>query len=258
MKSTLKILGLATLLAAKTAFALVPEDGWWWNPAQPGVGYNIETQNSTLFVALFIYDDNGSPAWYSGSGTINQNNSVAIDLQRSEGGPCLGCTYTSAQTNSIGKQLVLTFDAAGSTATANLDGATTHIERFSFKLGDGVKQLLGSWIIASMPISSKGILGSGISNYISCNSINSQGTVSCSSATGAGAIFPSPSQDGNMEYIGAVQISEAKNIVYYFKLNGLNNITGISAIVDADASTEEMTSALQNNSSWMHGYRYRN
>jgi hypothetical protein len=50
----LKALGLAALLSANMAFAVTPENGWWWNPAESGRGFNIETQNNTVFVATFV------------------------------------------------------------------------------------------------------------------------------------------------------------------------------------------------------------
>lgn len=251
MKSTLKILGLATLLAAKAAFALAPEDGWWWNPAQPGFGYNIETQNGTVFVAVFIYDDDGSPTWYSGSGSI-QNNSVAIDLHRYKGGPCLGCTYTSPQTNSIGKQLVLTFDESKSKATATLDGITNHIERFNFKLGNKINQLLGAWIIAAVPSTGT---GPGISHLAICTGITGT-TATCqggwANTQRNGTIF----DNGNEIYSGRVPISATKDIVLRFKFFGLNEISGYSVIVDSSASNEEASQELSNNGQNAVGFRY--
>jgi hypothetical protein len=253
MKNTLKFISLATLLAAKAAFAfLAPEDGWWWNPAQPGFGYNIETQNGTVFVALFIYDDNGGPVWYSGSSTINQNNSVAIDLKRSEGGPCLGCTYTSSQANSIGKQLVLTFDDSKIKGTATLDGITNNIERYNFTLGDKINKLLGAWIIAAVPSTGSGL---GISHLAICTGITST-NATCqggwANTQRNGTIF----DNGNEIYSGRVPISATEDIVLRFKFFGLNGISGYSVIVDSSASNEEASQELSNNGQNTVGFRY--
>jgi uncharacterized protein (DUF1800 family) len=40
-----------------------PEIGWYWNPAEGGRGYAMEVQNDRLFMALFHYNQDGSPTW---------------------------------------------------------------------------------------------------------------------------------------------------------------------------------------------------
>ena len=40
-----------------------PETGWYWNPAEGGRGYALEVQNDKLFMAMFHYNDDGSPTW---------------------------------------------------------------------------------------------------------------------------------------------------------------------------------------------------
>lgn len=37
----------------------------WWNPSQSGWGLSITEQTGTLFAALYVYDRNGAPAWYT-------------------------------------------------------------------------------------------------------------------------------------------------------------------------------------------------
>lgn len=254
MKSIFKILCLAALLVVKPAFGITPENGWWWNPAEPGTGYNIETQNGTLFVALFIYDEAGNPVWYSGSGDINRNNRVTVDLLRFEDGPCLGCIYTSSHSNSIGKQLALTFDSE-STATVTLDGVDRKIERFSFKLGDGLAKLLGSWVISSLPKAGTEL---GVGNLVVCQkTINDDATALCV-GTGytetAGAIVPSGNSDGG--YISIIPISATKNMIYLFEFSGLNKIGGFSIIVDSSASSEEISRELNDNGEPTFGFRF--
>ncbi|BAW80349.1 hypothetical protein TAO_0979 [Candidatus Nitrosoglobus terrae] len=107
----------------------------------------------------------------------HQNSSNAtINLQRSIGGPCLGCSYITPQTSDIGKQLVLTFDRQESTATATIDGVATRIQRFNFNLGTRAQRLLGAWTIVSLPVpdDSSGNIDTGaeMSNYIVCSTIN--------------------------------------------------------------------------------------
>ena len=40
-----------------------PELGWYWNPAEGGRGWAMEVQNNRLFMAMFHYNQDGSPTW---------------------------------------------------------------------------------------------------------------------------------------------------------------------------------------------------
>ncbi|BAW80342.1 hypothetical conserved protein [Candidatus Nitrosoglobus terrae] len=249
-----KIIGFMALLVIRPVFAVDPENGWWWNPSQAGVGYNLEVQNNTVFVAVFIYDNNGNPTWYSGSGNINQNlnqnnDNVTINLQQSTGGPCLGCTYTAPQTSTTDKQLALTFDQSGSTGTAVLDGVTTQIKRFNFNLGSGAQKLVGAWTIVSLPVASasgQAATGAGTSNYIVCSSVSDQGVVSCTDAANNPITFSSNGSTSFPSYQGVIPTSGGESIAYLLRFQGLNHLVGVSAMVDPNASVDEVGNVLKN------------
>lgn len=60
LRATLLMLGCATHDAlAQTAL----ESGWWWNPAEGGRGYFIEQQAGRLFLAAYLYAEDGQPTW---------------------------------------------------------------------------------------------------------------------------------------------------------------------------------------------------
>ncbi|CAB1274629.1 hypothetical protein [Candidatus Nitrosacidococcus tergens] len=263
MKNIFKTLGFTILLMIKPLFAAMPENGWWWNPSQSGIGYGLEVQNNTVFAALFIYDNNGNPTWYSGAGNITQNptqnnSSTTIDLQQSTGGSCLGCTYTTPQTNAIGKQLLLTFNADGSTATATVDGIATALQRMNFAYGEGVQLLLGAWTVVSLPVpSSSGEVpnNSGVSNYIVCSSLNQQGGVNCTDIAGD-LITISPSASGDGSYQAIIPIPNgSSSIAIQFRFQGLNHLEGVATTVSSDADASTINSALQNAESLARGFR---
>lgn len=55
----------------KTGLPATPGDtqnGWWWNPDEPGRGFALEAQNGEIFFAGLMYDDGGSPIWYLSTG----------------------------------------------------------------------------------------------------------------------------------------------------------------------------------------------
>ena len=47
------------------------QTGWWWNPAQPGTGYFLEQQGSSLFLGAVYYSDSGEATWAVSMGTMN-------------------------------------------------------------------------------------------------------------------------------------------------------------------------------------------
>jgi len=42
--------------------------GWWWNPAEAGRGFFIETRHDVLRIAACAYDDSGRPVWQATRG----------------------------------------------------------------------------------------------------------------------------------------------------------------------------------------------
>ena len=72
MRSILLLaLFLLSLLAPYCANAVIPETGIWWNDQQPGRGYYIDVQGNTLFFIAYSYDNDGSPNFVAGSGTLS-------------------------------------------------------------------------------------------------------------------------------------------------------------------------------------------
>jgi N-acetylmuramoyl-L-alanine amidase len=72
-------------ITAKTT-APAPYLGLWWaGEAESGWGMSITQHNSTIFVAVYTYDANGLPAWYTLLCTVTANN-CAGELYRTFGG----------------------------------------------------------------------------------------------------------------------------------------------------------------------------
>jgi hypothetical protein len=145
MKKYIKIFGFAALLSAQSAFA-APENGWWWNPAESGRGFNIETQDRTVFIATFVYEKAGNPIWYSGTGKLNASDTVTATLMRSDGGQCISCAHTEPTSSDGAGPITIKFTSQ-STGIVTWSGGTTNIERFNFALGNKTEQLLGEWAL---------------------------------------------------------------------------------------------------------------
>lgn len=114
------LVGLVLLATTTVSWASYydPEGGWWWNPAESGRGFNLEIQGNTLGIAMFVYNTSGDPEWYTGTGTI-ADNQFSATLQRFSGGQCIGCSYTPPSVDGNSGPVSITF-TSDTTATMSL------------------------------------------------------------------------------------------------------------------------------------------
>lgn len=128
------LLAGALALAAPLARAFTPESGWWWNPDEPGTGFNLEIQDTFIFVAYYGYDDDGFPTWYLAGGQLTGNALFQGPLYNNHNGTCLGCAYTPPDpAQAVGENLRIEFDTE-STGTVTIAGRSYPIERHEFYL----------------------------------------------------------------------------------------------------------------------------
>jgi len=58
----------ALLLIQAGAVIAAPEIGWWWNPAESGRGFFIESHDGIFFMAAYTYADDGRALWLVSGG----------------------------------------------------------------------------------------------------------------------------------------------------------------------------------------------
>lgn len=142
------LLTAALALATPPAGAFTPESGWWWNPDEQGTGFNIELQDTFMFVAYYGYDGTGHPTWYLAGGNLSGNALFEAPLYHNRNGNCLGCPYTPPDpSQAIGENIRIEFHTE-STATVTLAGRTYPIERHEFYLvqdNDDASWRTGLW-----------------------------------------------------------------------------------------------------------------
>ncbi len=97
-----------------------PLSGWWYDPEEPGTGIALESQGSKLFLAWFLYDQNGKAKWFSSFGDIN-NSSYSSELLEWQGWPW-GTTYHAPSFVSVGT--VSLSDGPELTFSAQVEGAS--------------------------------------------------------------------------------------------------------------------------------------
>jgi len=119
-------LGGLSVLPALAANTVQPDTGTWWNPAESGRGFFIETQGDTVALSGFLYNDSGKPIWFIASGTL-AGDSVSGTMRTYGFGP-LGANLGT---------LTLHFTSANS-ATLTWPGGMETISRFGIGAGGAV------------------------------------------------------------------------------------------------------------------------
>ena len=135
---------LLSFALVRPAAAMLPDSGWYWNPAQSGRGFNIEIQDNLLFMAAFAYDAEGQPTWYVAGGPMSSDRSFSGRASRVTGGPCFGCPYTAPGVTDAGSVSVV-FGDEGS-AMVTILGESIAVRRQDFaNLTLNPDALYGEW-----------------------------------------------------------------------------------------------------------------
>ena len=135
---------LIGLLFATNSWAVIPENGWWWNASESGRGFNLEIQNNLLFFASFAYDSNGNPAWYTAGGAMTSDRDWSAPLVVTARGQCFGCGYVAPQTSVVGT-VTLHFTSS-QTAILTINGYSISVSRFDFWANSlAPEAMLGEW-----------------------------------------------------------------------------------------------------------------
>ena len=143
-----RLIFATALMLAGAAHAVLPDGGWYWNPAESGRGFNIEIQDNILFVAGFIYDAQGKPIWLVSGGPMSSDRTYTGQLfQTPIGGQCIGCFYPGAPVEVDAGTISITFN--GTNATILVNGTAIAAERMQFGLDftSVAQPLLGEWSI---------------------------------------------------------------------------------------------------------------
>lgn len=108
-----------------------PEAGWWWTPNQGGSGYFMEVQGSQMFLAAYMYRDNGSPVWYTSNGAMASTSLYEGDLTEFAGGQPMSGTYRPPTASTPMGRIAVQFTST-TTGTLTLpNGQKLPIARFS-------------------------------------------------------------------------------------------------------------------------------
>jgi hypothetical protein len=139
------ILLFAAALFSGIASAELPDSGWYYNPDQPGRGFNIEIQDDTLFMAGFVYDTNGNPIWVIASGPMSSDMTFMAPAFQTANGQPLGGAYRSPATMPFGTATVVFTTTMTANITVNGYSFTVTREQFGFDFTSTTQPLLGEF-----------------------------------------------------------------------------------------------------------------
>jgi cytochrome c553 len=77
------------------AQAGAPETGWWWYDQESGRGFAIDFQADYLFMAGFMYADDGEPTWYVSNGRMLTPTTYVGPWYSAKDGQVMGGVYRS-------------------------------------------------------------------------------------------------------------------------------------------------------------------
>lgn len=108
----------------------LPEDGWYWDPDQPGTGFSVEIQRNSVFLAGYLYNDEGGPVWYTAQGNLS-NSAIEVELLEFENGQPIGASH---RLPNLRESRSLLFDfSAPDMVILDLNGErVVELERFTF------------------------------------------------------------------------------------------------------------------------------
>ena len=149
------LLSLLLVLAGPSAWAVIPENGWWWASSESGRGFNIEVQDDLLFFAAFAYESDGAPTWLVAGGPMTSDRDFSGPLTKFSAGQCFGCAYVAPVQLPAG-DLSLHFTSS-QTADLTVNGTTIAVKRFDFWANEQAPDaMLGEWTMtigdATLPV----------------------------------------------------------------------------------------------------------
>ena len=107
--------------------------GWWYDPDYNGMGFFIEANGGTLFMAWYRYGQNGNPTWLTSTGAFPDGSGIySGSLSMWKEGQSPGGPYKTPQKIENQGNIKITFtDSNHATLVVN-DSTIINLQRFAF------------------------------------------------------------------------------------------------------------------------------
>jgi len=121
-----------------------PQTGWWWNPAESGRGFFVESHDGATFIGAYFYDGDGHAKWLVAGGANADPYNYAGDLLDLSGGQTLYGAYVAPGAPNVAGQMSVHF-ADDTHGTLTWPGGNVAIERQIFGTGDPAFEAEAGW-----------------------------------------------------------------------------------------------------------------
>ena len=142
------VAALSAFAFAGSALAFMPQAGIWSispeRNGQPGRGFNLDVQNSTLVMQMYGYEKSGAPTFYLSAGQI-ADNTYSGQLFQYAGGRYMGGPAQSAHETGSAGTVKMRF-VSGIKGYITFPGEEEkEIVRYTFAYEETPQSLLGRW-----------------------------------------------------------------------------------------------------------------
>jgi hypothetical protein len=118
--------------ATVTPARVVPESGYWWNPAEPGRGFVIEIQGNAMYLAAFLYTADGRATWVASGGAMKSQTKYSGQLIAYEGGQTLTGAYQKSMEAPAPVGAIAINFTSGDRGILTWPGGVVPIRRYDF------------------------------------------------------------------------------------------------------------------------------
>lgn len=171
---------VAALLGGGLVHAFTPQAGSWIvtaeNNGQPGRGFGLDVQGSTLVMQMYAYDAAGNSTFYLSAGKINDHR-YSGELNQYRNGPYFGSGPMSGREVGSAGRVSMRFVSGTKGYITFPNEQEKEISRFNFAYGSDPASLRGIWLFS--PLTSSTPTSDFVAlNVISKGTANGTGLVS--------------------------------------------------------------------------------
>lgn len=136
----------------KTTAPVADMSGLWWNASESGWGLTLTQQFDIIFAAIYTYDSNGNPMWYTALCQISAD-SCTGNIYQAIGGkaPTVAWNGTAVTESSVGPMTFTFSDMNTGTMSFSINGVTG--SKAITRLSGGSGSIVGTWVVSGAPIS---------------------------------------------------------------------------------------------------------
>ncbi|QIL82673.1 hypothetical protein G7047_24105 [Diaphorobacter sp. HDW4A] len=151
-----KVIAVSALLAAGCVQAFTPQAGTWIvnseNNGQPGRGFGLDVQGTTLVLQMYAYDAAGNSTFYLSAGKLGGNHQYSGALNQYRGGRHFGSGDLSGREVGSAGQVSMRFVSGTQGYITFPNESEKEISRYSFAYGTGPESLLGIWLFSGIDV----------------------------------------------------------------------------------------------------------